>query len=466
MFVGSANARWALVSAALLALFVGCGKSSSKSNDTRDPTPDAGENGTGGTSVGGTNARGGTSGEGMAGSEDGGESPGGAPTGGRAGTSSGGTSSAGSSNGGASTSGAAGAAGAPSIRVPDGCEPGAQHVGGLFCSTEMWCDGSRSTVSCADMGSSLWLCSCSDATTRTDYEFPDASGVRTCEAAAKACADPDLLTGAETCTQMETTDATTCTREDVCERLQEIDGVTLRTRTRESASCSVCFESNVSCCYCPGDRTADYRLGDVDLTAGCDFLTELCKPDSTRPVGAKACDPLWDITYPDACQMAVACGEPVELGDGTGLTLWDRFQTMCLEEANEMRCACTDATGAGKLALDFGAAPSNFEHCSAMTAACAELETLTPTGTKACSSDVGVLPSSCSVDGECSQPATLAGVDVTIRTTVDVQCDLQSSDQWLCRCTRTGSTLEVEAEDSESACDQAVAACPTTSPNL
>ena len=131
-----------------------------------------------------------------------------------------------------------------------------------------------------------------------------------------------------------------------------------------------------------------------------------------------------------------------------------------------MSCTCSDAEGANKLALRFGASPSNFAHCRAMTAACADLETLVPTGKRSCSPSVSALPSACSVDGECAEPATLAGVDVTIRTIIGARCELQTAGVWQCYCTGTGSRLEVEADDSEGACARAVEACPMTSPSL
>jgi hypothetical protein len=463
-----------LVSGAVFALGTGCGSSSKRDKNSGDTVPDAGEHSTGGgVGTGGSKAEGGTAGLGTGGDDDGGAPPeGGDPSGGRAGAtmtggaSGGGSSNAGASNSGASNSGASnsGAAGAASIRLPDGCEAGNQLVGGAYCSTEMTCDDHRWNVSCSVSGG-RWLCSCSDAANRTDYEFPNATGVGTCEIAAKACADPSLLAGDETCVRTHDESTAACSIRDACEGSHTIDGVTLLTRAERSASCISCQEPQpTSCCSCEDRLHHDYRLLNVDLAAGCDFLGELCKADGVDPVGVKTCD-VAEGTFPEGCGIEAECGQPIALDDGTMLNLAESYQISCADRApyfEGTRCTCRERSGGLLLALDPGMTPPGMAYCRATSAACAGFETIVPTGSRMCSSTVNAMPLGCTLEGACSQLATIGGVEVTVLMHVNVLCDLEAGSTWNCRCVRAGGTLEVEADDSESACDQAALECPTT----
>jgi hypothetical protein len=328
----------------------------------------------------------------------------------------------------------------------------------------MTCDSRRLNISCSQ-GAGTWSCSCSGAEGRVDYEFPQETGVRTCEIAAKACADPDLLTGAETCMRAHMESSAACSIRDDCERSHTIDGVTLRTRSELIASCQSCMEQRpTSCCSCEDRLAFDYRLLNLDLAAGCDFLGELCKPDGFDPVGVKNCD-VAEETGAEGCYIDAECGQPIELDDGTRMTLSERFQTTCTDSRpyfDVTRCTCSEWSSGTELVLDPGMTPPGIAYCRATTAACAGLETIVPTGARTCTSTVNAMPRGCTLDGACSQPATIGGVEVTVLTNVNVLCDLKAGSTWGCSCVRTGGTLEVDAEDSESACDQAAQACPTT----
>lgn len=302
-----------------------------------------------------------------------------------------------------------------------------------------------------------------------DYQFPSATGATTCETAAKACVDPELLTGPETCERTRGESAGTCSIRDDCMRSHVIDGVTLLTRTERSASCQSCADPRTTtCCRCADRLGVDYRLPDVDIAEGCDLLGDLCAADGFDLVGAMTCEPTSEMTYPDDCLMEVSCNQPIELADGTRLSEHETFDTWCGPRYpdNRMMCTCRNGAGATVLTLDPGSARANLGLCTAATAVCAGAESIVPTGDPSCASTVGVMSNACAIDGDCEQPATIGGIGVTVLTNVNVQCELQVDGSWLCFCTHAGSTLEVEADDSESACQQAAAQCPTTSPNF
>jgi hypothetical protein len=404
----------------------------------------------------------------MAGSDDGGEpSEGGAPSGGRGGVSGlgglGGTGNGGNSTAGASTAGAGG------VRVPDGCEPGSQFVGGAYCSTAMTCDGHQLNISCS-VNAGIWMCSCTNGPSRVDYDFPIATGVSTCEAAAKACANPDLLTGDENCTRTRTMGVSACAIHDTCETLHVIDGVTLRTRRARDATCNACSDPVGSCCHCTNPNVTDYRLRDANLGAGCDFLDELCKPDNVDLVGGKTCQPLWEQDYPDyACMMAAECGQPILVGDGTRFTLTQQFTTTCYDRDEGFRCTCTNDEHEYALAVDFGMMPANISTCRVATAACAGVEPIEPTGPRACTASTDIAVSdACTLYLDCVEPATLAGANVTVFTKVGAQCDRQPDGSYSCYCNqRTSGPYAIEAEDTRSACEQAVdEVCPVLAPAI
>ncbi len=456
---------WILTSAALLLLILSCGKAEKRGQSSHEGTPHAGDSGIGGSSTGGSGARGGTAGN--SGSDDGGEpSDGGAPTGGRGGTSTSGAGSGGSSSSGAA--GSAGTAGAAGVGLPDGCEPISEHVGGTYCSAEMTCDSRRLNVSCTQASAELWTCVCTDPETRVDYEFPDATGAVTCEVAAKACADPSILTGDEECLREHAQGVLGCSLRDTCDRLTEIDGVTLRARRLWNPSCKPCESPSSTCCSCEDEFVVDYRIRDIDLSRGCDFLDDLC-PGNFEEVGATTCTTLEESLYPDEiCSHSASCGQPVELDGGTRLTLSKQVNTFCYVRPEGFRCTCQNEEGENTLAVDFGMTPATLGPCRSTSAICGGAQPLETTGSRRCVPNTDVVAEGgCLFYVDCTQPATVGGSDVTVYTEIGAQCEKQSDGNFICYCNnQTAGPYEIEAEDSASACPQAIEICPTRSPTL
>ena len=162
------------------------------------------------------------------------------------------------------------------------------------------------------------------------------------------------------------------------------------------------------------------------------------------------------------------CGQPVQLGDGTRLSLAEQFSTYCYTRDEGLRCTCSNEERENKLALDFGMSPPNIAICTATTAVCAEVEALEPTGARVCTptSDI-VLSDGCTLYLDCVQPATVAGAPVTSFTNVGAQCDVQPDGTYSCFCNhRTSGPYEIEADDTRGACAEAVEVCPKLAPTL
>lgn len=452
---------------AALALIVACGETSSGSPD---PTGSGGEAGSPSAGApaepgepGGAPANGGGAGE--AGEAfDGGD--GGAPAAAAGGTAGGG------SNGGS-------AAGGVNV-VPAGCEASSPIVAEQHCSLGLTCDDRRLSVACTnDRG--LWTCSCSGADTSVTYEIPDLASAPTCQLAAKACAEPDLLTGEETCERSSDHNEFDCSLRDECETWHEIDGRRLRTRRHWQATCKTCPSSvdvgpGLSCCRCsdeqqaPGPELADYRLADYDPTTGCDFLAELCQTDSFEPTGELDCQNLQLSTSLDfGCQVVTRCSQPVELGGGGELTLGGEFYSSCTYASDALtNCRCGDADNRISYEIDWGLPYDEIATCRAVDAACTGVAPPEFDGDPQCTPQFDTLTTdSCVVREECEQPALVGGNAATVRTHAGARCEREDpgSETWVCSCTSTSApSFTLETGDAESTCTEAVAECRALTP--
>jgi hypothetical protein len=466
-----------------------CGKSESDSDSSPEPTPHAGETGTGAAGLGGSKAQGGDTGtggraEGGEPSEGGAPAPGsgGLPLAGRGGGSSGGAADGGTAGGGGSSGGTTGGAGATGgsstagtggIALPDSCVSHSQHGAGKYCSAELTCARGTLALSCEERAD-FWYCACSNGDAVLEYEFPDTTGSETCEIAAKICLEPERLTGEEACQRSETSDIVSCRLDDVCETTHDVDGVTVVTRRTWHPGCEPCSDGVTTCCYCTGVDPPDYWVRDAEVGAGCGFLDELCKDEPLEQVGARTCDPVVAEAFPNygLCDASVLCGRPVELGDGSRLTLSEHFKTRCVTAAaNDARCGCAADDGWDRVVLRFALPPTNVETCIATTEVCAGLETLELSGQRACTNTQRTVAAyGCSLTIACEEEATVSDTAVTVLSQFGAGCQHLGADNWTCGCSEPpgGSArgrFELKAHDSEAACVAAAAACPTLWPH-
>lgn len=439
---------------------------------------EASDGGTTDTPMGSASA--GDSGIGYAGSAAGGSHSGGTGSGG---SGSGGSPTDGgrggepiAGQGGAATGGASGGAGAAgSVAVPDGCTYTNHLEGGLFCSVEMECAEERVLISC-DVESDAWRCGCLRGDERTGpFFFGDATGLRTCEVAATACLDTDLLDVAQKCTLTDSASPGACEATRSCSRAHEIDSVAFETRSEWVASCDVCPGSEEACCYCADGDFPDYRVLASEIAESCLFLDELCRGSGElTPLGSKECS-TWsqELTSGTYCSVGEGCTQPTELGDGTNVTMAANYYTSCGAAYGTnfeivTLCRCTDDDGRDLLDVLYQDPEIALTHCTDTNRICAGLESLEPTGARECAEaeiETSEPEVYCQRQRRCLEPATIGGAQVNIVTGSDVYCSLQADGAWSCSCyDRVGNddyvTVEVEAADSASACAEAVQACP------
>jgi hypothetical protein len=457
-----------------LALAMACG-GTAESDVESVPAPSAGENGDGEPNAGGSSASAGAPGAGIAGSGEGGKpgsGEGGAPDAGRGGVPAvgGATNSAGS--------GGAAAAGVRGIEVPEGCEPSTPIVAEQHCSVGLTCEERRLSVACTvELG--LWTCACTGAGQSGTYEIPDLPSAPTCEAAAKACADPELLSGEPACERTRSGGSGSCSILDVCETWHQLGAARLRTRSEWQASCVPCAENGVLCCRC-GDGKGlpdpaiqpDYRILDLDPSATCDFMDPLCNADASELAGVETCQTISQSAYIDlGCQTIARCARPVELADGTNLILSNDYTATCSQSDERSSCSCRDASSVTHYTLTWDLPPHEIETCDAVIPSCTGAEPLDLTGSPDCSPTFESLTThACLLTRECAQPALVSGTEASVLTTVATSCNRADvdSDTWECSCSTSISSadpLDIQAPDAEDACTQAADECAKLAPH-
>ncbi|HEX5101680.1 MAG TPA: hypothetical protein VFV94_19345 [Polyangiaceae bacterium] len=425
----------------------GAGGSGGVSGGAASGNAASGEGGMAADGSGGLAARGGASTAGL----------GGAAAAGRAGT----TGLAGAM----SAAGTSSAGGTPGLVVPDGCGLVNEHATSLYCSAELSCDDDHVTVSCTPQDSGAWLCSCSDGSTSTMFEFPETTGMPTCSITAKACRHPELLTGEETCVLDDEPTASDCVATDTCRREHLLDGVRLETKTEWKASCELLTDTAYAFCSCGAPSKIDYHLAGERFSAGCKFLDPLCRGAEPTPKSD------WDCTtdFEDAgpgygCHSGKTCVQAVALEDGSGLDFWQSYNLNCRSTDGHTRCTCEDITGREKLTLSIGISADDIGACQVTMDACSGVEALELADMPECTATKDeTTVDYCERLLDCTEDGVTARTQVTALTRIGASCSHRENGKWLCNCKSASGLLdgiELEAGDATGACDAAMDQCP------
>jgi hypothetical protein len=199
-------------------------------------------------------------------------------------------------------------------------------------------------------------------------------------------------------------------------------------------------------------------------------MDALCTGENIDPVGPATCEFLSENLYQDyACGHSARCGQPVELADGTRLSLSEELNSFCYSRTEGYRCTCHGEDNQILLSLDFGDAPINLAACRTTTSVCGKTTPLERIGSPRCTPTMDVVAEGgCIFYVDCVQDATAAGTAVTVFTTEGSQCEDQGDGTFSCYCNnRTSGPYVIEAEDSATACPKAVEdVCPSLSPQL
>ena len=471
--VGRMRTSTVISCSAIVMLGVACGRVGKPKGSTAVPGSDGGSAGDGSTSHGGES---GEPGDGSGGTVSGTGSSRGGSSGtvgssmaGRAGGTGAGTSAGGASSGASSVAGAP-TAGAGSITPPDGCALTTTHVSDTYCSADMACNDDRVIVSCAVNPDGGWRCDCQNGDERNVFQFPDATGTRTCDVAGIACLHPELLTGDGPCLGMTKSDTVSCAVLESCVQDHHIDGVELTTQTQWSAQCGV-VTTDLSKCACGDTGGSTKLIKTTDFTNGCEFLYPLCKSEAT-PLGDWSCEPNFEESGAGyGCHSGSKCERPVELADGSPLVEMEQYNLNCRTVDGRTRCACEGVSGYEKVTLLVPVSADDIDACRITTGVCAETEPFEPAGAEDCRrSNETATPTDCTLAIDCTQSGTTGSTQVTSLTHVNVGCIHRDNGTWFCSCNEgffgEQSTLSLEADSSAEACEQSIADCPVTTPGL
>ena len=442
----------------VLALTTACGKIRHPAG--KAPTlPRAGAGGSGGMSAAGSGVVGGAGMMSTADSGEGGLPPeGSGGNGGVAAAGKAGASTGGATSGAPATAGAAQAGGA-SIAVPAGCEPGAQHVGGAYCSTELSCDGTNRTVSCAVDATGLWTCSCTEGSSSTSFDFQETTGTRTCELAAEACVHPQTPTGTESCETTHEIEGYLCTAHTVCR--QQDPGSPIATRTDTIATCQA--SSDLAVCRCSAPEPPDYYITHIDIAEGCDYLGYLCKDEPT-PLDDWSCGS--PTLYPGSmgygCSGNSNCTRHIVLSDKTELTQAEYYYSRCRLDGDQTRCACSNAASIEQPTILVDLPEADVDTCQTALDACSGLEPIELEGSPDCVPTTQTIdPNTCTHALECTQAGKSGDLDVTVLTRASATCRHRSDDMWVCSCNGyITDEFMLDARSVSTVCDDALEQCP------
>jgi hypothetical protein len=342
--------------------------------------------------------------------------------------------------------------------VPVGCEPGVQHVGGAYCSTELSCDGADLTVSCAADDSGSWTCSCTGGDATLSFDLEDTTGTRTCELAAEACVHPQMPTGEESCETTHQIEGYLCTAHTVCRRHEAGSPIAIRTDT--SATCQASTELAVCRCHAP--EAPDYYISGINFADGCDYLGSLCKDDPT-PTDAWSCAPTFyqgGMGY--GCSGSANCERHIVLSDETPLTQAQYYYVHCRVDGDQTRCACSDAASTERDTILVDLPDGDVETCQVALDTCSGSAPIELEGSPDCVPTTETFsPNTCTHALECSQAGKTGDRDATVLTRVSATCDHRSDGVWLCSCNGyIGDPFELDARSVSNACDDALTQCP------
>jgi hypothetical protein len=476
----------------------GCGRERSR------PQPSAPAN-TGGSAASGGNAAGeGGSEEGAAagfagssGVSDGGRGLGGAASGGLGGGSSGAGTASGGAGAGAGGRVVQGGAGGRSpladLPLPAGCQALSGGATELLCSLDVSCNAVAQTMSCYHRGSDAMQCSCEAPNSDKMYVIEGATGLDACAIGAGLCAgaapDPgfDLgdcaTTGEETGDEEPSVgDPNSCTVELNCQRTVVVDFAPGVRVTMPGSARTHCVESS------SGDRISEQRRVDCETTGSlgteshaliANSVAEACRP--VLDFYLSSLEPDFDGTQScvvegnpnggsDSCMLTETCFDSAPISDGVSLVRYlplERAASCHFDDLGNLSCGCRFQNAVGHtdyISYDLGVvappATCDLSDCTLDMRADA-------TGPGTCQAQLYSLEyddDSCTDYFVCRQPATLAGVDVTISSQLNVRCARGADDAFYCGCGTGHETATYRAGEvarSMDACAMARTDCLT-----
>jgi hypothetical protein len=357
---------------------------------------------------------------------------------------------------------------------PPNCQSVSQSGDAQQCSYEFSCDAQTHFTNCSLETATRWACECGTFSGPSKhYEIEGVESLEACGLIASACMTEMPAVGPVTCEQRErTADASTCGARDTCGTALDLGpNITARAVDEYRSSCSpgqsVLFPQGGYSCTCEGgalDRR-EWAVGGPALEDVCGPMVEFCvKEMSPDRSGTEKCaDESLASSSASDCGLLQYCGWPVDLGDGVTLMTISERDTTCQQQNGVWQCGCV--YNGESLYFDANVTAQSPDICRTIAPMCQPDATFERVGTPTCTPSYPTSDAaSCSVELDCTQPATLNGIKITGYGKLLLDCTRDSSGtSWHCSCASSASTTTFDlasASDPSQVCVDAASQCP------
>jgi hypothetical protein len=378
----------------------------------------------------------------------------------------GGKATGGAATGGVATGGVA-TGGVPNmdpIAIPEGCERDNSSEGSGSCSVGFTCNSVYLSVFCNEGAGDDWKCYCKGNVEQTYSVRSETSGAA-CAVAGAFCAGkgPDLGELPALCEPTEKGDSLSCSRQVHCEHTIELDeGTAVLVEETSEVSCVETGVAGSVSCSCGGedDGLRSETLLEIAAEDACGPALSLCNAKERKPAGPRACEPESLNASPGQCGLVQGCAQPLELDDGTVISVYSSDFVNCATIAtNQSRCDCSDDSSTFTFDID---AETTIDSCTQAGDICSRRDEIEAGEDVACTiQSQSVAGSVCSIELNCSQSGTLGDIAIARQAFLLVSCS-EAAPGWACSCSSAGSSVavDVEAGDARDACSAASDACP------
>jgi len=363
-----------------------------------------------------------------------------------------------------------GGTGAVAGEVPEpvGCEVQYEY-GSLtegYCEVDLACDNDSVYTYCWQEGTGRWLCDCSTNYFYQSYETTVGSEAP-CGAVVELCIDAEspAFTAPEACSPIyETAGSSSCEVQRECSRTAEIgDGISAIERRSEYASCYDNGAGLLRCDCSAGDAYASYELDGDPSVDQCWRVLDICGTPAPEGEGTVTCEPAYDYSNSDYCQVDQYCTARVPVSDGVDIVYSNSEYGYCQSAADgTTNCSCSSLEGS--LRFDLDGETENSAVCWAALDVCRDPAPLELSGSPTCTRAYqSAYTGGCDAQVSCSQPASVGDLELVVYGDLYTYCSTNGAEgAFTCQCSSGQETVsfEVEGADEWEVCSLAVGRCP------
>lgn len=350
---------------------------------------------------------------------------------------------------------------------PVGCEEQYEY-GSLtegYCEVDLVCDNDYVYTYCWEEGTGRWVCDCSTNYFYQSYETTVGSDVP-CSAVAEICIDAEspAFTAPEVCSpSYETAGSNYCEVQQECSRTAEMgDGISAIERRSEYTYCYDYGEGFLRCDCSVGGAYASYALDGTPSNDQCWRVLDMCGTPPSEGEGTITCDPAYDYSGSDYCQVEQNCTARIPVSDGVDL-IYSSYENAYCQDTTDGSVNCSCSAVEGSMRFDIQGPTEDSEVCWTSLEVCRDLASLELSGSPTCArSYQSAYSGGCDAQITCSQPGTVGDLALVIYGDMYTYCSSGADGLFTCQCSSGQETVsfEVEGADEWEVCSIAVGRCP------